>query len=77
MHSSIHDQTDLFTARLCAHLWQHLMHVFMAASSVTIAGAPLDRDRLYHVTTKAYLALGRDGYTVFAQGKVRVWKLGF
>ena len=53
------------------------MHVFMAASSVTIAGAPLDRDRLYHVTTKAYLALGRDGYTVFAQGKVRVWKLGF
>ena len=38
--------------------------------SVTLRGEPLDLEASYNVATKAYLALGRDGYSVFAQGKV-------
>ena len=44
----------------------------MQSASVTVGGEPLVLEKLYNVATKAYLALGRDGYTAFALAKVRV-----
>ena len=41
-------------------------------SSVTIGGKPIDKSRQYSVVTKTYLAKGKDGYDVFAEGKVLV-----
>src|SRR5690606_7851974 len=37
---------------------------------VSIADAPLDLERKYQLATKSYLAQGKDGYDVLAQGKV-------
>jgi 5'-nucleotidase len=38
----------------------------VVASSVLVCGAPLDRDRVYRLATKKYLAGGKDGYDSFA-----------
>ena len=37
-------------------------------TSITVAGAPLDAARTYHVATIDYLLLGGDGHTGFAKG---------
>ncbi|HEY8079902.1 MAG TPA: 5'-nucleotidase C-terminal domain-containing protein, partial [Labilithrix sp.] len=39
------------------------------ATSITIAGAPLDDVATYRVTVSSYLAGGGDGFTVFTKGK--------
>ncbi|XP_048576403.1 mannosylglucosyl-3-phosphoglycerate phosphatase [Nematostella vectensis] len=37
--------------------------------SVQIAGQPIDKEKLYKVCTKAYIAKGKDGYDVLKEGK--------
>ncbi|WP_158243091.1 bifunctional metallophosphatase/5'-nucleotidase [Acidimangrovimonas sediminis] len=41
-------------------------------SEVTIAGQPLDRDKVYSVATNDYMLDGGDGYTALGGGKVTV-----
>jgi hypothetical protein len=36
-------------------------------ASITVNGAPLEAAKEYAVATKAYLALGKDGYDVFKE----------
>ncbi|GBG29560.1 5'-nucleotidase [Hondaea fermentalgiana] len=41
-------------------------------SNVSVGGEPLEKDRLYRVCTKLYLANGKDGYSAFQDCKVLV-----